>query len=88
MPSRPHHGRGSLLQSYVLCEAVEAPSTFIFVEEWASLEGLYAHFHSPHSTEFFTSLGEVPAKAPTGTVSETSSTTTLDESLRLLASAD
>jgi quinol monooxygenase YgiN len=66
-------------QSYVIYEAVETPNTFIFVEEWASLDGLYAHFHTPHFTEFFAALGEVIAGPPAGTVSEVSSTKTLDE---------
>ncbi len=68
-------------QSYVLYEAIETPNTFIFVEEWASLDGLYAHFHTPHLTEFFAGLGEVLAEPPTGTISEVSSTITLDEAL-------
>ena len=66
-------------QSYVLYEALETPNTFIFVEEWASLDGLYAHFHTPHFTEFFAALGEVLAGPPSGSVSEVASTQTLDE---------
>ena len=67
-------------QSYVLYEALESPNSFIFVEEWESLDGLYAHFHTPHFTEFFNALGEVLAEPPTGTVSEVSASKTLDES--------
>jgi quinol monooxygenase YgiN len=66
-------------QSYILYEAIETPNTFIFVEEWANLDGLYAHFHTPHFTEFFAALGEVLAEPPAGTISEVSSTITLDE---------
>ena len=66
-------------QSYVVYEAVDTPNTFIFVEEWASLDGLYAHFHTPHFTEFLGALGDVIAEPPTGTVSEASSMKTLDE---------
>ncbi len=66
-------------QSYVLYEAVETPNTFIFVEEWTSLDGLYAHFHTPHFTEFFAGLGDVIAEPPTGSVSEVSSSQTLEE---------
>ena len=58
-------------QSYVIYESVETPNTFIFVEEWASLDGLYAHFHTPHFTEFFGALGDV--------IAETSSTKTLND---------
>ena len=68
-------------QSYVLYEAIETPNTFIFVEEWANLDGLYEHFHTPHFTEFIAGLAEVLAEPPTGTVSEVSSTITLDEAL-------
>ena len=71
----------SACQSYVLYEAIETPNKFIFVEEWASLDGLYAHFKSPHFTEFFAGLGEVLAEPPAGTVSEVSSTITLDQAL-------
>lgn len=68
-------------QSYVIYEAVETPNTFIFVEKWTSLEGLYAHFHTPHFGKFFAALGEVLAGPPTGFVSGESSTQTLDQAL-------
>jgi quinol monooxygenase YgiN len=67
--------------SYVVYEAVETSDTFIFVEEWESLDGIYAHFHTPHFAEFFAGLGEVLAGPPTGSVAEVSSTKTLDEAL-------
>ena len=66
-------------QSYVLYEAIETPNTFIFVEEWGSLDGLYAHFHTPHFTVLLNALGEVLAAPPTASISEVSSTQTLDE---------
>jgi len=66
-------------QSYVLYEAIETPNTFIFVEEWASLDGLYSHFHTPHFTAFLKALGEVFAAPPTASIPETSSTQTLEE---------
>jgi quinol monooxygenase YgiN len=66
-------------QSYILYEAIETPNAFIFVEEWSSLDGLYAHFHTPHFTEFMAGLGEVLAAPPAGSISEASSTQTLDE---------
>jgi quinol monooxygenase YgiN len=68
-------------QSYIVYEAIETPNTFIFVEEWASLDDLYAHFHTPHFTQFFAGLGELLAAPPAGSISEVSSTQTLDESL-------
>jgi quinol monooxygenase YgiN len=66
-------------QSYVVYEAVESPNAFIFVEQWASIEGLHAHFHTPHFGAFFGGLGDVLAGPPEGTVSDVSSTQTLDE---------
>jgi quinol monooxygenase YgiN len=66
-------------QSYVIYEAVETPDTYIFVEQWTGLDGLYAHFHTPHFTEFFAAVGEVLAGPPVGTIYEVSSTQTLDE---------
>jgi quinol monooxygenase YgiN len=68
-------------QSYVIYEAIETPNTFIFVEKWTSLEGLYAHFHTPHFGKFFAALGEVLAGPPAGFVSAESSTQTLDQAL-------
>jgi quinol monooxygenase YgiN len=68
-------------ESYVIYEAVDSANTFVFVEEWTSLDGLYAHFHTPHFTDFFTSLAEVIAEPPVGTVSEVSATIALNEAL-------
>ena len=53
----------------------------MFVEEWTSLDGLHAHFHTPHFAEFFAGLGEVLAEPPVGSVSEVSSSQTLDQAL-------
>ena len=66
-------------QRYVVYEAIETPNNFIFVEEWASLDGLYAHFHTPHFTALRNALGEVLAAPPAASISEVSSTQTLDE---------
>lgn len=66
-------------RSYRIFEAIETPDSFIFVEEWESLDGLYSHFHTAHFSEFFGALGEVLAGAPEGSVHELASTQTLDE---------
>ena len=76
--SRPSRAEDAC-HSYVLYEALETPNSFIFVEEWASLDGLYAHFHTPHFTVLLGALGEVLAAPPTASISEVSSTQTLDE---------
>ncbi len=66
-------------QSYVIYEAIDTPNKFVFVEQWASLDGLYAHFHTPHFQEFMAGLPEVLAAPPYGDVSEAAATQTLDE---------
>ncbi|MBV9196096.1 MAG: antibiotic biosynthesis monooxygenase [Solirubrobacterales bacterium] len=65
--------------SYVGYEAIETPNTFIFVEEWTSLDGLYAHFHTSHFAEFFAGLGELLAEPPVGSVYEVASSQTLEQ---------
>lgn len=69
-------------ESYIVYEATETPNAFIFVEEWASLDGLYAHFRAPHFAEFLAALGEVSAGPAEGTVFAVSSKQALDEALR------
>jgi quinol monooxygenase YgiN len=68
-------------QSYVVHESIETPNTFTFVEEWASLDGLYAHFQTPHFAAFFAGLPEVLAEPPVGSISEVSAAITLDAGL-------
>jgi quinol monooxygenase YgiN len=68
-------------RSYVVYEAVQRPNAFIFVEEWASLDGLYAHFRAPHFGELSAALGELSAEPPAGTVCEVSAKMALDEAL-------
>ena len=68
-------------QSYILYESVETPNTFVFLEEWASMEALIEHFHSPGFAAFGAGLAEVLAAPPTGAVSEFSSSMSLDEAM-------
>ena len=67
--------------SYRIYEDIETPNSFIFVEEWENLDGLYRHFQTPHFTEFFGALPEVLAGPPDGSVYEVASTATLDHAL-------
>ena len=67
--------------SYRVYQDMDAPNSFLFVEQWDSLEGLYNHFRTPHFTEFFGALPEVLAEPPDGSVHEVASTMTLDEAL-------
>ena len=68
-------------RSYQMFEAVETPGTFLFFEEWESIDGLYNHFHTAHFTELSGALGDVLAAPPEGWVHELASTRTLDETL-------
>ena len=68
-------------RGYRIYEDIETPSSFIFVEEWESLDGLYRHYQTPHFTAFFAALPEVLAGPPGGSVHEVASTLRLNESL-------
>lgn len=68
-------------RSYRIYENIETPNSFIFVEEWDDLDGLYRHFQTSHFGEFFSALGELLAGPPEGSVHEVASTQTLDEAL-------
>jgi quinol monooxygenase YgiN len=57
------------------------PNSFIFVEEWDNLDGLYRHYQTKHFAEFFAALPEVLAGSPEGSVHEVASTLTLTDSL-------
>lgn len=67
--------------SYEVHESVEAPNTFLFLEEWATLEGFYAHNATPHVAAFFAALPELLAEPPTGTVAELGPVSSLDDAL-------
>jgi quinol monooxygenase YgiN len=66
---------------YDVYESIETPDTFLFHEEWETLEDFYAHNNTPHVTEFFSGLAAVVAQPPEGTISELSSTIPLTEAL-------
>ena len=66
-------------RTYRIYEDIEAPNSFIFVEEWEDLDGLYRHFRTPHFTQFFGALPEVLASPPDGSVYQVASTLTLND---------
>ena len=68
-------------RTYRIYEDIEAPNSFIFVEEWEDLDGLYQHFRTPHFTQFFGALPEVLAGPPDGSVHQVASTLTLKDAL-------
>jgi quinol monooxygenase YgiN len=78
--AKPSRGEQAC-RSYRIYEDIETSGTFIFVEEWENLDGLYRHFQTPHFTEFFAALPEVLAGSPEGSVHEAASTLTLNDAL-------
>ncbi len=68
-------------RTYCVYEDIQAPNSFIFVEEWQDLDGLYRHFRAPHFTQFFEALPEVIAGPPDAVVIEVASTVTLEDAL-------
>ena len=68
-------------RSYRIYEDVETTDSFVFIEEWENLDGLYRHLQTPHFTEFFRALPEVLAGPPEGSVYEVASTLTLNDAL-------
>jgi quinol monooxygenase YgiN len=54
MQERSRQEEGCL--SYGFFEAIEAPNSFVAVEQWASREALDRHFAQPHLAEFATKL--------------------------------
>jgi quinol monooxygenase YgiN len=68
-------------QSYQISEDVEAPNTFVVIEQWASLEAKYRQFRTSEFGELMAALGDVIAGPPTVSLNEVSSTLTLDEAL-------
>jgi quinol monooxygenase YgiN len=44
---------------------VEDPFRLVFVEQWADLDALHAHFRVPASVAFVEALGELTAGRPT-----------------------
>ena len=68
-------------RGYRIYEDIETPNSFIFVEEWENLDGLYRHYQTPHFAEFFGALPEVLAGPPEGSVHEVASTLALNDAL-------
>jgi len=54
MQERSRQEEGCL--AYGFFEAIEAPNSFVAVEEWASREALDRHFAQPHLAEFAAKL--------------------------------
>jgi quinol monooxygenase YgiN len=68
-------------RTYRVYEDIQVPNSFIFVEEWQDLDGLYRHFRAPHFRQFFDALPEVLAGPPDAAVIDVASTVTLNDAL-------
>jgi len=51
--------------SHAVHRDVEDPFRLVFVEQWADLDALHAHFRVPASTAFVEALGELTTGRPT-----------------------
>jgi quinol monooxygenase YgiN len=67
-------------ESYQIAEDLEAPSTFVIVELWASMDALHKHFRAQFEG-LMAALGDVFAKPPEVVIHEVASTLTLGEVL-------
>ncbi len=67
-------------EDYQVAEDLEAPNTFLIIEQWASLDAMYRHFHNKFEA-LMAALGDVFAAPPEAWIHELASTLTLDEVL-------
>jgi quinol monooxygenase YgiN len=74
-PSRAEDG----CDAYLICEDVERPNDFIFVEQWRSLNHLRSHFQTSHFGEFFGALPELVLAPPDVQIHDVAATVAFDE---------
>jgi quinol monooxygenase YgiN len=67
-------------EGYQIAEDLEAPNTFVIVEQWANLETVYKHFRNQFE-ELMDALRDVFAAPPEAAIHDVASTLTLDEVL-------
>ena len=67
-------------EGYQIAEDLEAPNTFVIIEQWANLEAVYTHFRNQFE-ELMGALGDVFATPPEASIHDVASTLTLDEVL-------
>ncbi|MEV7523120.1 putative quinol monooxygenase [Streptomyces sp. NPDC091371] len=67
-------------EGYQVAEDLEAPNTFVIIEEWASLDAVYRHFRNEFEA-LMAALGDVFAAPPEARIHDLASTLTLDEVL-------
>lgn len=67
-------------EGYRIAEDLEAPNTFVIIEQWASLDAVYRHFQNEFEA-LMAALGDVFAAPPEVLIHDLASTLTLDEVL-------
>ena len=68
-------------ESFLVCEDLETPNTFVLVEQWANMEAQYDHFRNPRFGELMGALQPVLAGPPEVSIHDVASTQTLEEAL-------
>ncbi|MEU4729203.1 putative quinol monooxygenase [Streptomyces sp. NPDC023588] len=67
-------------EGYQIAEDLEAPDTFVIVEQWADLDAVYRHFRNQFQA-LMAALGDVFAAPPEVWIHDLASTMSLDEVL-------
>ncbi|WP_051810312.1 putative quinol monooxygenase [Streptomyces sp. NRRL S-378] len=67
-------------EGYQIAEDLEAPNTFVIIEQWANLDAVYRHLQNEFET-LMAALGDVFAAPPEAWIHDLASTLTLDEVL-------
>ena len=68
-------------EKYHVSEDLEAPNSFVIVEQWATQEAHFDHFRQPQFQELMGSLAQLLAGPPDVSIHDVASTRTLDEAL-------
>ena len=68
-------------EAYQVSEDIEAPNSFVIVEQWGSQEAHFEHFRQPQFQELMGSLAQLLAGPPEVWIHDVASTRTLDEAL-------
>ncbi|MFE9637223.1 putative quinol monooxygenase [Streptomyces sp. NPDC006463] len=67
-------------EGYQIAEDLEAPNTFVIIEQWVDLDAVYRHFQNEFEA-LMAALGDVFAAPPEAWIHDLASTLTLDEVL-------
>lgn len=68
-------------EKYHVSEDLEAPNSFVIVEQWASKEAHYDHFRQPQFGELMGVLPDLLAGPPEVSIHDVAAIRTLDEAL-------